>query len=77
MATLRTPLAFNKIPSGDATIDLLQDRISECVRSLVQAVTESQRLQVFANNAKAVAGGLAVGALYRNGADPDLVCVVH
>ncbi len=34
-------------------------------------------LQVFANNAAAVAGGLVVGAFYRTGADPDPVCVVH
>jgi hypothetical protein len=30
-----------------------------------------------ANNAAAAAAGLGVGTLYRNGADPDLVCVVH
>lgn len=34
-------------------------------------------LQVFANNADAIAGGLQQGDLYRNGANPDLVCVVH
>lgn len=34
-------------------------------------------LQVFANNAAAVAGGLTAGAFYRTGADPDTVCVVH
>lgn len=34
-------------------------------------------LQVFANNAAALAGGLIAGDLYRNGANPDLVCVVH
>lgn len=34
-------------------------------------------LQVFANNAAALAGGLAVGDFYRTGADPDLVAVVH
>jgi hypothetical protein len=34
-------------------------------------------LVVYANNAAAVAGGLAVGELYRNGANPDVVCVVH
>jgi hypothetical protein len=34
-------------------------------------------LTIYANNAAAVAGGLAVNDLYRNGADPDLVCVVH
>jgi hypothetical protein len=34
-------------------------------------------LPVYANNAAAVAGGLAVGDFYRTGADPDPVCVVH
>lgn len=34
-------------------------------------------LQIFANNAAAIAGGLAVGAFYRTGGDPDFVCVVH
>jgi hypothetical protein len=34
-------------------------------------------LPVYANNAAAVAGGLTAGALYRTGADPDPVCVVH
>ena len=32
---------------------------------------------VHANNAAALAGNLAVGDLYRTGADPDVVCVVH
>lgn len=34
-------------------------------------------LPVFANNAAAVTGGLAVGTFYRTGADPDVVCVTH
>jgi len=34
-------------------------------------------LPVYANNGAAIAGGLVSGELYRNGADPDLVCVVH
>jgi hypothetical protein len=34
-------------------------------------------LPVYANNAAALAGGLAAGAFYRTGADPDHVCVVH
>ncbi len=34
-------------------------------------------LPVYANNAAALAGGLTVGAFYRTGADPDVVCVVH
>lgn len=34
-------------------------------------------MTIYANNAAAVAGGLAVGTFYRTGGDPDLVCVVH
>jgi hypothetical protein len=34
-------------------------------------------LQVFANNAAAISGGLSTGDLYRTGANPDPVCVVH
>lgn len=40
-------------------------------------VAPSFALQVFANNAAALAGGLAVKDFYRTGADPDVVCVVH
>ena len=35
------------------------------------------QLQTFANNAAAVAGGLAVNQLYRDGGDPEHVCIVH
>jgi len=34
-------------------------------------------LPQYANNAAAIAGGLAAGAFYRSGGDPDQVCVVH
>ena len=34
-------------------------------------------LSAYANNAAAITGGLQVGSLYRTGADPDQVCVVH
>lgn len=34
-------------------------------------------LPVFATNAAAITGGLAIGGLYRTGADPDFVAVVH
>ena len=34
-------------------------------------------LPTYANNAAAVAGGLAAGSFYRTNGDPDLVCVVH
>lgn len=31
----------------------------------------------YANNAAAVAAGLSRGSLYRTGADPDVICMVH
>ena len=34
-------------------------------------------LPVHASQAAAVAAGLAVGAFYRDGGNPDRVCVVH
>ena len=34
-------------------------------------------LPAYASNAAAIADGLRIGALYRTGADPDTVCVVH
>jgi hypothetical protein len=34
-------------------------------------------LPVYANNAAAIAGGLSAGDFYRDGGDPDHVCVVH
>lgn len=34
-------------------------------------------LSIYANNAAAITGGLAAGDLYRTGADPDPVCIVH
>ncbi len=32
---------------------------------------------IYANNAAAVAGGLAAGAVYRTNGDPDQLCIVH
>ena len=34
-------------------------------------------LTAYANNAAALLGGLSVGDMYRTGADPDVICVVH
>lgn len=47
------------------------------VTGIVQAANAQLTLSVFANNAAAIAGGLQVGQLYRNNADPDIVCIVH
>jgi hypothetical protein len=34
-------------------------------------------VQAFTNNAAAIAGGLIAGSIYRTGADPDVLCIVH
>ena len=34
-------------------------------------------IPIFANNAAAIAGGLVAGHLYRSGANPDLLAIVH
>lgn len=63
-------------------------RIKALVYGVFAAVSADQRFRingrlgitevpVFANNAAAVAGGLAVGEVYRTNADPDPLCVVH
>lgn len=44
---------------------------------MILAFLRITTLQVFANNAAALGGGLVAGDLYRTGADPDVVCVVH
>ena len=48
------------------------------VKGSVQKANPSlTSLPVYANNAAAITGGLSVGQLYRTGANPDPVCVVH
>ena len=42
-----------------------------------QLLSRFENLSIYANNAAAITGGLSVGAFYRTGADPDVVCVVH
>lgn len=34
-------------------------------------------IPIYANNAAAITGGLTQGSLYRTGADPDVLCIVH
>jgi hypothetical protein len=62
------PLQDNLINSGTATFRWKKST------SVSGAFTG---LQIFANNAAAITGGLVAGDLYRTGADPDTVCVVH
>ena len=63
-------------------------RIKCLAYGIFAAASANQRLRIngrfgvtevpiYANNAAAVAGGLAVGEFYRTNADPDPVCIVH
>jgi len=47
------------------------------LREKVNAAPSGLMLPIYANNAAALAGGLAIGSLYRTGANPDPVMVVH
>lgn len=47
------------------------------INTTLTGITRIIPLGVFANNAAAIAGGLVAGDLYRNGANPDAVFVVH
>lgn len=44
---------------------------------IVRYIYQSLDTPIYANNAAAIAGGLTLGMLYRTGADPDTLCVVH
>lgn len=46
-------------------------------KNIYQDLSKMNNLPSHANNAAAVANGLAPGDFYRTGNDPDLVCVVH
>jgi hypothetical protein len=49
---------------------------SKIVEHLIYTISLGS-LDIYANNAAAVAGGLAAGDLYRTNGDPDTICVVH
>lgn len=64
---------------------LFMDNVKSVITSLpwiaffqgLVSVDTIRLLPTYANNTAAVAGGLKVGQMYRTGADPDLICVVH
>ncbi len=53
-----------------------QPKVQELLKA-IQFRSDLYLLPAYANNAAAIAGGLAAGMLYRTGGDPDLVAVVH
>ena len=71
-AQLHNAASHSDIASSGANIDdAVAKRHTQGTDISVGALT------IYANNAAAIVGGLGVNDLYRNGADPDLVCVVH
>lgn len=59
---------------------LLSVKLNELLNSFrhtINMLITRTDIPVYANNAAAIAGGLAVGDYYRTGADPDPVCIVH
>jgi hypothetical protein len=75
-----TRLQFGDYAGTMTGIDFLfagAARASVTSDGVLHAAGVNATLAVYANNAAAVAGGLAAGRFYRNGADPDVVCVVH
>lgn len=70
VSSIPTALTFNTGSSGLGT-----ERLRITSAGLFQIPLAS--LPVYANNAAAITGGLAIGTLYRTGGDPDVICVVH
>lgn len=61
----------------DSGSTIVFDSGAAIVNGTLEGVTSIRNLLIFANNAAAVAGGLVAGNIYRSGADPDLLAVVH
>ena len=66
---LRSVANSTKSVTGNMLLPIISD-----LESLNNGI---YNLPVFSNNAGAVSGGLKAGNLYRTGADPDFVAVVH
>ncbi len=63
-------------PVRGREIDANNDSLIDFINTLIVG-TAVLTLPVYANNAAAVGGGLVAGNLYRTGANPDPVCIVH
>ena len=79
----KAPLA--NLPLCDEPADSYQRRLSVKLNEVLgvfrlianSLIDKTTTIPVYANNAAAIAGGLAAGDFYRTGADPDPVCIVH
>lgn len=71
------PCASDLCDSTVGSGAVVLDSGATVVNETMTGITSILGLQVFADNTSALAGGLVVGNLYRTGADPDILCVVH
>ena len=66
---------------GSITLDsgatIICDSGSTIEDATLTGTTSIKNLQIFANNGAALSGGLIAGNLYRDGGNPDHLCVVH
>lgn len=75
--TATQPRASDLVDSTVGSGPVVLDSGPTLVNPTFTGITRILGLQIFANNAAAIAGGLPVGGLYRSGSDPDHVLVVH
>jgi len=71
------PHAYDLADSTTGAGYVVLDSGCGLVNPTFTGITKIVPLQVFANNAAAISGGLVAGDLYRNGANPDGVFIVH
>jgi hypothetical protein len=69
---------FYPRPTGNAEIDAPLQMLFKGLYDIHDAFNAQAQanLPVFADNATAIAGGLAVGKMYRTNTNPSLICVV-
>lgn len=64
-------------PTLSGSIQVSCRNSSGRIQLLSKVSMDRTKVPVYANNAAAIAGGLAQDDLYRTGGDPDLICIVH
>jgi len=60
--------------------DIMYDSTSSIQQAIQNCLSKSLSnplLPVHANNAAATGAGMIAGEVYRTGADPDVICIVH
>lgn len=75
--TKQQPRAADLVDSTTGGGPVVLDSGATQINQTFTGITKILNLGIFANNAAAIAGGIPVGGLYRNGANPDGVFIVH